>query len=114
MNVLEGGLEIHRGDRVTFVPWTKLVSITAIRSDAFIGDVIGLSIVAEDGHHAEVSEHDPEWRSLTDGMSAHLSGSTPYTRWALELVAGNASSFPVYRARTEADAGGASSPPARD
>lgn len=100
MNALADGLEIHRGNRVSFVPWTQIVSITATRSDAFIGDVIVLSVVAENGHHAQASEHDPEWRHLIDGIAAHLPDSIPYTQWALELVAGNRLSFSVYRART--------------
>jgi len=101
MIVLESGLEIHQGSRVSFVPWLRLVRITATRNDAFIGDVIGLSIESADGQSAHASEHDPEWQALVDGLSAHLPGSVPYARWALELVAGNRASFPVYRAHEE-------------
>ncbi len=82
LHVIKGGSEQE------VVSWDEIVEVHAIRTDAFIGDNLGLVIRSSGGAQLTVMEFDPAWKEVTSAIGEYLPRSVPYAEWSLTTAFG--------------------------
>ena len=96
ITVTNQGFSVYQKKNDHFFSWGEIETISAIKTDAFIGDLISLKFTAESRCVASISEHDPEWWTVINGIKNNLSGALQYQNWSVRLVAGE-SAVLVYK-----------------
>ncbi len=82
--VTTGAVGLRVGD--ASIAWSEVIRVDAYKRDAYVGDLLCVTILGQCGRIIEINEASPCWSEAGAAIESFLPGSVPHVEWMLRLI----------------------------